>query len=68
MSGYKSLPPWGNHPSAVTWTMEEPCKKCHYEYVQACQSVYSGCTYYFCPSCGTDLPDVSGDEEEEGSE
>lgn len=61
----KFLPPWAKHPSAVIWIMEEPCKKCHYEYAQACQSVYSGCTYYFCPSCGTDCPDVSGDEEEE---
>lgn len=63
-------PPWGDHPSAITWRIEEPCKKCKFEYIKACQSIYSGTAHYFCPSCGNDYPDQSEEEEEEeeGSE
>lgn len=56
--------------SDITWLIFDPCKKCKFEYIKGCQSIFSGRPRYFCPSCGTDPEEEEEDEdeEEEGSE
>lgn len=36
------VPPWNNHPEAITWEMELACKKCNEKRVVCCHSNYSG--------------------------
>jgi len=61
-------PPWGNHPGAETWKVNECCKKCNTYFVEGCFSHYSGTTYYFCQNCGTDYPDMSEDDSKDEDE